>query len=86
MARIIELLQTNVVGSRIKKYRKKRKMIQQALSARLELLGIYVCRGSVSRIENHQRTVTDMELYALAKVLSVPVMDLYEDPFVKSFE
>lgn len=86
MARVIEALPLNVVGTKVKQFRTAKKMSQQALSAQLELLGIYVCRGSVSRIEDHQRTVTDMELYAFSKVLNVPVMNLYEDSFVKSFE
>ena len=33
---------------------------------------------SISRIENHERTVTDYELRALAEVLEVDVVDLYE--------
>ena len=46
-------------------------MSQQKLSNQLELLGVYVCRGSVSRIEDKSRTVTDIEIYAIAKVLNV---------------
>ena len=77
MARIIDGEYMNLVGPRIKKHRKLKKMSQQALSNKLELLGVYVCRGSVSRIEDRSRTVTDIELYALAKVLGVSVDDLY---------
>ncbi|MBR5237046.1 MAG: helix-turn-helix transcriptional regulator [Clostridia bacterium] len=44
---------------------------QQQLSAKLELLPVYICRGSISRIEHGQRIVTDIELVALAKVLQV---------------
>lgn len=86
MARVIESLQTNVVGSKIKKYRSDKKMSQQSLSAQLELLGVYVCRGSISRIEDHQRTVTDMELFAFSQVLKVPVIALYEESFLANFE
>lgn len=86
MARIIESAGTNAVGSRVKKYRIANKMSQQVLSARLELHGVYVCRGSVSRIEDHQRTVTDMELYALSRVLGVPLDELYEPSFLANFE
>jgi hypothetical protein len=60
------------------KYRKARKMSQQALSNQLELMGVYVCRGSVSRIEDRSRTVTDIELYAIAEVLGVTVGTLFE--------
>ena len=77
MARIIDGEKMNLVGEKVKKYRKMRKMSQQALSARLELLGVYVCRGSISRIEDCSRTVTDIELYALSKVLGVDVNELF---------
>ena len=55
-----------------------RKMSQQKLSNQLVLLGVYVCRGSVSRIEDKSRTVTDIEIYAIAKVLNVEITDLFD--------
>ena len=78
MARMIDGEYMNLVGDNVKKYRKERKMSQQALSNKLELKGVYVCRGSVSRIEDRSRTVTDIELYAIAGVLGVTVNDLFE--------
>ena len=51
-------------------------MSQQSLSNKLELLGVYVCRGSISRIEDKRRTVTDIELFAIAKVLGVTANEL----------
>jgi len=77
MARIIDGEKKNLIGENLKKYRTKRKMSQQELSNKLELLGVYVCRGSVSRIEDHSRTVTDIKLYAIAKVLDVAITELY---------
>lgn len=79
MARIIDGEKMNLVGKNIKKYRKLNNMSQQKLSNQLELLGVYVCRGSVSRIEDMSRTVTDIELFAIAKVLHVSVIDLFEE-------
>lgn len=77
MARIIDGEKMNMVGSNVRRLRKARRMSQQALSNKLELLGIYVCRGSVSRIEDQSRTVTDIELYGIAEVLQVSIEDLY---------
>ena len=54
-------------------------MSQQALSDKLELMAIYICRGSISRIEDQQRTVTDIELYGLAKALDVSIKELIEN-------
>ena len=79
MARIIDGDKNNLVGQNVKRYRKKNKMSQQSLSNQLELLGVYVCRGSISRIEDMSRTVTDIELFAISKVLKVSVMDLFEN-------
>lgn len=78
MARIVDEAQ-NVVGEKIKKYRMERKLSQKDLSERLEVYAIYICRGSISRIESHERTVTDFELRAMAKVLRVSIEELYEE-------
>ena len=48
------------------------------LSTKLETLAIYICRGSISRIEDKQRTVTDIELYGLAEILGVSIESLFE--------
>ena len=80
MARIIDTEKKNLIGENLKKLRIKRKMSQQALSDKLELYGVYVCRGSVSRIEDYSRTVTDIELYAIADVLSLDIHDLLKQP------
>ncbi len=77
MARIIDGNNMNMVGDIIRKYRKKRNMSQQLLSARLELAGVYICRGSISRIEDKSRTVTDIELNALINVLEIPIDEIF---------
>ena len=77
LARIIDGKEMNLIGDNVRKYRKLRKLSQQKLSNKLELMGVYVCRGSVSRIEDKTRTVTDIELFAIAEVLNVEIKDLY---------
>lgn len=77
MARIIDGKAMNMVGDQVRKLRIEKKMSQQTLSNKLEMMAIYVCRGSVSRIEDKLRTVTDIELYGLAQVLDVSIADLY---------
>lgn len=78
MGRIIDGRHMNLVGYNVRKIRKLRRMSQQELADKLELMAIYVCRGSVSRIEDRSRTVTDIELFGIAKVLGVSILDLYE--------
>lgn len=77
MARIIDGDKKNLIGGNLKKLRRKLKVSQQALSNKLELLGVYVCRGSVLRIEDYSRTVTDIELFAIAEALGVDPNELY---------
>ena len=78
MARIIDYEAQNSIGGKLREYRLERHLSQKELAERLETYAIYVCRGSISRIENHERTVTDFELRALAEVLEVDVVDLFE--------
>ena len=79
MARIIDGESKNLIGGNLKKLREKLKVSQQDLSNKLELLGVYVCRGSVSRIEDYSRTVTDIELFAIAEALGVDPKELYSE-------
>ena len=78
MARIIDGTEMNMIGDNLRKLRIERGWSQQMLSNKLEMLAIYVCRGSISRIEDKLRTVTDIEIYGFSKVLNVPIQQLFE--------
>ena len=78
MPRIIEGKEMTLIGDRLRVLRKKHHLSQQQLSERLETQAVYICRGSISRIEDKSRTVTDIELMGLAKVLGVKIQDLFE--------
>ena len=79
MARIIDGNEMNMIGSNLRKLRMERRLSQQDVCNRLEMMAIYICRGSISRIEDKKRTVTDIELYGLAKVLGVEISALLEE-------
>ena len=83
MARVVDGEIMNLIGTRIKQLRKEKHISQQMLSDKLELLGIYVCRGSVSRVEDLSRSVTDMELYAFARVFDVNVGELFDKELIE---
>lgn len=78
MARIINSMQKNIIGAKVKKLRIEKHMSQQQLSNKLETMAIYICRGSISRIEDQSRTVTDIELYGLSQVLATPIEDFFK--------
>ena len=79
MARIIDGVNMNMIGKNVKRLRKKNGWSQKTVSDKLEMLAIYICRGSVSRIEDQSRTVTDIELYGLAKIFRVSIDELFTD-------
>lgn len=77
MRRIVENKCANMIGERIRDARLEAGFSQQQLANRLELLAVYVCRGSVSRIENGERMITDIEIDAISKVLNVSLDYLF---------
>jgi len=78
VARIIDDdKKANIVGGRVKEARIKSGLSQQQLSNKLETLAVYVCRGSISRIENGERTVTDIEIEGMTEILKVSLDYLF---------
>lgn len=77
MGRIIDGNDMNIVGDNVRFFRKQKNMSQQLLSTRLETLGIYICRGSISRIEDKTRTVTDIELYGFSKIFNISIDEFF---------
>lgn len=63
----------NIIGARVTQARKKRGMKQIELLAKLQLLGIDMSVPSLSLLEGQKRSVTDIELSAIADVLEVSV-------------
>lgn len=61
----------NICGERVKEARKKLKITQSDLAARLQIEGVNIERDSVSRIEIRTRFVADYELVVLCKILNV---------------
>jgi transcriptional regulator with XRE-family HTH domain len=71
----------NKVGSRVRKARKMAtpEITQLDLVARLQSLGLSIDQSTLSKIENGQRPVTDIEVAALAKALRVSVSWLFDE-------
>ena len=63
----------NIVGIRVRQARKAAEppITQSDLIARLQLLDMNIDQSGLSKIENGQRPVSDMEVIALAKALKV---------------
>ncbi len=69
----------NICGKKIKEARKKCKMSQYQLAAKLQVEGIIIERDSISRMESGLRFVTDYELKFIAKILGVDITWLLSD-------
>lgn len=78
MKRILDGQKQNMVGPRIKQLRLEKGMTQKTLAERLETLAVYVCRGSISRIKEQKRTITDIELAGIAEVLQVDISEFFK--------
>ena len=79
MSRIIDGNKKNIIGKKVRQFRTEKKLSQQQLSDKLETIAVYICRGSVSRIEEQSRTVTDIELWGLSQILDKPIESFFED-------
>ena len=67
------MINRNIVGIRVVQARKAARppITQKDLIARLQVLGMTIDQSILSKIENQQRPVTDVEIVALAKALRV---------------
>ena len=71
----------NIVGLRVRQARRAAKpmITQKELVARLQVLGIMIDQSGLSKIENGQRPVSDIEVVALAKALRVSPLSLLQE-------
>lgn len=67
----------NVVGPQVRQLREAQKMTQEEFTARCNVVGLNISRGTLAKIESRVRRVTDEEVALLAKALKVPVETLY---------
>ena len=69
----------NITGARLTALRHEKGISQGQLARMMQLAGIDVDHHFIRRIKNGERFVTDIELVALSRVLSVSVSDLIDD-------
>ena len=67
----------NVIGVKIKQIRQNKKITQEQLAARLNVLGIEIDQPMITRIENQSRFLLDFEIIGIAKALGVNITDLF---------
>jgi len=67
----------NLIGPQVRKWRASKGWSQAAFAIRLQLRGWSISRDSVASLESQRRRVPDCELLFLARVLEVPLDDLF---------
>ena len=68
----------NIVGPRIRQARKEKGVTQMGLAAKLQLLGVTIDRSGIAKLETGRRPVSDIEIAAIAKVLQVDILWMFE--------
>ncbi len=69
----------NIVGAKIERLRKERKISQKDFIAKLQLAGLDINPTSYSKLEGQIRVATDKEIFTIAQVLNVPIDFLFKE-------
>ena len=67
----------NIVGKHIERLRKKQGIKQKDFIARIQAFGCDINPTSYSKLEGQVRSATDKEIFAIAKILGVPMEALF---------
>lgn len=68
----------NVIGKNVEKLRKEKGIKQKDFIAQLQIAGCDMNPTSYSKLEGQIRIATDKEVYAISRVLNVPMEQLLE--------
>ncbi len=69
----------NIVGKNIERLRKERGIKQKNFISKIQVMGIDINPTSYSKLEGQLRIATDKEIFVIAKVLGVPLEDLFSE-------
>mgnify|MGYP004538007545 FL=1 len=68
----------NIAGKNIKQIRKNKKITQEDLCARMQVMGFKLSRSDISKLETGKRFINDIEIIGFSKALKVSILDLYK--------
>lgn len=69
----------NMVGRNIERLRKARGIKQKDFIAQIQVMGCDMNPTSYSKLEGQLRMANDKEIYVIAKILNVPMEELFID-------
>jgi len=67
----------NIIGPQVRQFREKKGWTQDQFAVKLQLAGWDTSQDSVSRLENQDRRIPDVELFVVADVLGAKLEDLF---------
>lgn len=68
----------NIIRNNILRIRKEKKVTQEDLCARMQVMGYQISRSDISKLENGKKFIADFEVYGFAKALKVSISDLFD--------
>ena len=69
----------NIVGRNIERLRKERGIKQKNFISKIQVMGLDINPTSYSKLEGQLMIATDKEIYVIAKVLGVPLEELFHN-------
>ena len=69
----------NIIGNKLRQYRKEKQLSLSQLSNELMLLGIDIPKSSLQNIETGKRVVKEYEFYAFCKVFNISMEEMLKD-------
>ena len=69
----------NICGANIERVRKELGLKQLEVVAQLQVLGIDINPSSYSKLEGQRRLASDIEVQAIARILDVPIEELFTE-------
>ena len=69
----------NLIGMNVERLRKERGIKQKDFISKLQAMGVDINPTSYSKLEGQIRVATDKEVFAIARILQVPMEKLFPD-------
>ena len=69
----------NMVGKNIERLRKEKGIKQKDFIAKIQIMGCDINPTSYSKLEGQVRSATDKEIFVIAKILGVPMEELFSE-------
>lgn len=70
---------SNLVGQKVEQLRKARGIKQRDFISRMQTMGLDINPTSYSKLEGQIRIASDREVYVIAKILNVPIDELFPE-------